>query len=303
MITPFGIAIRKLRLDKGLRLLDLAEMLGLSSSFISAVETGKKPIPAGYVDSIVRALRLPAGEVDELQMAADRSRAFINVDGLKGSQRELVAAFARKLDDLPQEFLEEIKKRVFKSTAGEIPFKRKRRGLLVDAVSTHALWDFAEKVRSAFVAAGEVCFPIMDVLEFRMPLIDDGFYLDPCSREEMGSEEGLVIAGSKCIKLREDVYEGAWKDVGRHRFTACHELGHYLLHRQVAFPRMRDDSHPVYRDAEWQADTFAGGLLMSRRHLVSLETTENAAAKCGMTPMAAGVMWSKYQKGGFLTAA
>lgn len=302
MITPFGIAIRKLRLDKGLRLLDMAEMLGFSSSFISAVETGKKPIPAGYVDSVVRVLALTPAEARELEMAADRSRAFVDVDRLKGSQRALVAAFARKLDDLPQDFLEEIKKRVFKSTADEIPFKRQRRGLLVEAVSTHALWDFAEKVRSAFVNDGEVCFPIMDLLEFRLPQIDDGFYLDPCSREEIGSEEGLVIAGSKCIKLREDVYEGAWKDVGRHRFTACHELGHYLLHRQVALPRMRDDSHPIYRDAEWRADTFAGGLLMSRRHLVALGTAESASAKCGMTPMAAGVMWSKYQKEGFLAA-
>ena len=47
MITPFGIATRKFRLDKGLRLLDLAQRLKLSSSFVSAVETGKKPsLPA-----------------------------------------------------------------------------------------------------------------------------------------------------------------------------------------------------------------------------------------------------------------
>ena len=38
-----------------------------------------------------------------------------------------------------------------------------------------------------------------------------------------------------------------------------------------------------------------------RRHLAALGSAENAAAKCGMTPMAASVMWSKYQKEGFLT--
>jgi transcriptional regulator with XRE-family HTH domain len=302
MITPFGIATRKLRLDKGLRLLDLAEKLNLSSSFISAVETGKKPIPADYVDAVIKAMSLTTAEAGELQKAADRSKTVIDVDGLHGSQRELVAAFARKVDVLPPEFLEEIKKRVFKSTAGEIPFKRKRKGLLVEAASTRALWDVAERVRSVFVPDDEVFFPVMDVLEFRLPAVEEGFYLDVCSHSEMGSEEGLVIAGSNCIKLRQDVYEGAWQDVGRHRFTACHELCHYILHRQVAFPRIRDDSHPVYRDAEWQADTFAGGLLVSRRHLAALRTAENAAAKCGMTPMAANVMWSKYQKEGFLGA-
>ena len=134
MITPFGIVTRKLRLDKGLRLLDLAKKLNLSSSFISAVETGKKPIPAGYVDSVVKALGLTQAEALELQRAADRSKTAVDIDGLQGSQRELVAAFARKLHDLPPEFLEEIKKQVFKSTAGDIPFKRKRKGLLVAAV-------------------------------------------------------------------------------------------------------------------------------------------------------------------------
>jgi transcriptional regulator with XRE-family HTH domain len=300
MITAFGIVTRKLRLDKGLRLLDLAKKLNLSSSFISAVETGKKPIPAGYVDSVVKALGLTSAEALELQRAADRSKTAVDIDGLQGGQRELVAAFARKLHDLPPEFLEEIKKQVFKSTAGDVPFKRGRKGLLVAAASTRTLWDFAEKVRSVFVGEEDVRFPIMDVLEFRLPALEEGFLLDVCSLAEMGAEEGLVLAGSNCIKLREDVYEGAWNDVGRHRFTACHELGHYLLHRQVAFARVRDDGHPIYRDAEWQADTFAGGLLMSARHLAGLGSAENAVAQCGMTPMAAGVMWSKYEKEGFL---
>jgi transcriptional regulator with XRE-family HTH domain len=300
MITPFGIATRKLRLDKGMRLLDMAEKLGFSSSFISAVETGKKPIPAGYMESVVRVLELTRSEALELQKAADSSKTFVDVDGLQGSQRELVAAFARKLHDLPPEFLEEIKKQVFKSTAGDVPFKRRRRGLLVPPLSMRTLWGFAERVRSLFVSDDEVCFPIMDVLEFRFQNFEKGFYLDVCSHAEMGAEEGLVLAGSDCIKLREDVYEGAWSGVGRHRFTACHEFFHFLAHRQVALPRLRDDSHLVYRDAEWQADTFAGGLLMSPKHLARLGCAENAVDECGMTQMAAVVMWSKYQKEGLV---
>ena len=54
----------------------------------------------------------------------------------------------------------------------------------------------------------------MDVLEFRLPALEEGFHLDVCSHAEMGAEEGLVLAGSNCVKLREDVYEGAWNDVG-----------------------------------------------------------------------------------------
>lgn len=119
MLTPFGIALRKFRLDRGLRLLDLAEALGQSSAFVSAVETGRKPIPAHYVEDVVAALKLGEGEGDELQRAADRTRSEVRVDRLSGQQRELVAAFARKVDEMPAEFLELLKKPVHKSLSCE----------------------------------------------------------------------------------------------------------------------------------------------------------------------------------------
>ena len=300
MITSFGIATRKFRLDKGLRLLDLAQRLGFSSSFVSAVETGKKPIPPGYVAAVSKALGLSGLEAQELQRTADRSKSAVDVDALGGAQRELVAAFARKLDELPPEVLELIKQQVFKSTEGDVPFKRHRRGLLVDPLSTKIIWGLADQIRSIFADSQQIYFPIMDVLEFRMCKFDEEFCIVVCSKDEMGSEEGLVVAGANCIKLREDVYEGAWNGVGRDRFTACHEFGHYLMHRQVTMARAREDSHPIYRDAEWQADTFAGAPLMNSSHLNQFNNYEDAATNCGMTPMAAKVMWSKYQKEGLL---
>ena len=298
MLTPFGIALRKLRLDKGLRLLDLAQALGHSSSFVSAVEIGRKPIPPGYIAAIAKALDLTPDEARPLQHAADRTRPTLSVDGLPGPQRELVAAFARNIDALPPEVLDEIRKHVFKAGSGEAPFRRRRPGLLVAPVSTAMLWRVADRVRRAFVDDAEVCFPIMDVLEFRLPRVLPDFHVAIGSRAEMGADEGRVVAGQLAIELREDVYEGAWRGSGRDRFTAAHELGHLLLHRHVTLARRRDDAHPIYSDAEWQADTFAGGLLLSARHLDRLTGPRDAAVRCGMTPSAASVMWAKYARDG-----
>ncbi len=45
MLTEFGKAIRKIRLDKGEILKDMAKRLGISSAFLSAVENGRKNVP------------------------------------------------------------------------------------------------------------------------------------------------------------------------------------------------------------------------------------------------------------------
>ncbi len=139
MLTPFGIAIRKQRLDKGLRLLDLADRLGFTPAFVSALETGKKPIPEGYVAAVARAMSLNMAEARELQSAADQTKSVVRVDHLPGEQREWVAAFARtletRLDEMPPDLVARLKKEIHKSIQGETPFKRTRRGLLVPPAS------------------------------------------------------------------------------------------------------------------------------------------------------------------------
>lgn len=303
MLTPFGLTIRKLRLDKGMRLLDLAQRIKRSPAFISAIETGKKTIPDGYVALVARGMGLDATEIKELRRAADRTKKAIAVENLPEDQRELVAAFARKLDELPSDVMEKLKKIVLKSADREIPFQRKRRGIFVPPMSTDVIRAFAEKIRSCFVEETQIDFPIMDVLEFRMASLIDGFYIDVKDKEAMGDEEGRVVAGRDCIALREDVYEGAWNDNGRDRFTACHELAHFLIHRTITIARIRDESEKIYCDAEWQADTFAGTLLMSPRHLHRFSEATDAAAICKMSPHAAQVMWGKYETEGRIQRA
>jgi transcriptional regulator with XRE-family HTH domain len=293
-LTPFGITARKLRLDKGLRLLDVAKILDCSAAFLSAIETGRKPIPDSFVLTVARAMKLSTDELAVLRKAADRTRKHVTIEKLPADQRELVAAFARRLDKVPAEMIAELKKIVLKSSDGDQPFHRKRRGIVVPPLSIEKLRDFAEQVRSVFVEDDQIEFPIMDVIEFRLGHIFEGFYIDIRDKESMGEDEGRVIGGTKGLALREDVYEGAWNGNGRDRFTACHEFGHFLMHRTITMARTREDTDKIFCDAEWQADTFAGTLLMSPRHLGKFTDSDDAASSCGMTGAAAKVMWAKY---------
>lgn len=297
MLTPFGRELRKLRVDRDLRLLDLAEKLGQSVAAVSAIETGRRPIPLDYVKLLSLNLNLSASVTERLQVAADQTHTEVQVGNLPVRDRELVAAFARSVSGLTDDQISDIRK-LFRSTEWDRPFHRRRRGWVVNPTSRDALTGAAERIRSAFIPPERVNFPVMRVVEMALPRIDPDFYLEICDRDVMGADEGRVMAGGTSIMLRSDVYKAACDDIGRARFTVCHELAHYFLHRQIAMARQPDAGSPIYCDAEWQADEFAGRLLMSVRHASSFTSADQAASKCGMSVEAAQVMMSKYHKEG-----
>lgn len=299
-LTPFGIASRKLRLDKSLKLLDVAQKIGVTSAFLSAVETGRKAIPDGFLLKISRALNLSTDEIKDLRRAVDKTRTEVRVDRKDEHQRELIAAFARQLDDVPQSMLDELKKIVLKSISGEIPFQRKRRGIFVPPLSTPVIRSYAEKIRSIFVSDSKVEFPIIDVIELAMIKIDPDFVFDVQDSEAMGLDEGRVPIGNNELVLRLDVYERACSGSPRDIFTAAHEFAHYLMHRKISFARAREDNDKIYCDSEWQADTFAATLLMSQRHAARFANSEEMASACGVSKNAAEVTWQKYVSEGVL---
>lgn len=52
MLTEFGKFTRKLRIDNGELLKNMADKLGVSSSYLSSVETGKRKVPLEWADKI-----------------------------------------------------------------------------------------------------------------------------------------------------------------------------------------------------------------------------------------------------------
>ncbi len=295
-LTPFGIALRKLRIEKELRLFDLAEAMQKSTALISAIETGRKTIPDGFVLEVARALDLNTAELRLLNSAKEQTRKEVKVEHLRGDQRELIAALARRLDDMPPSLIDELKKKVLKSAEGEIPFQRKRRGMLVSPMSAAAIESLAGKVRNVFCKMDRYDFPIIEVLEIKLQELEPRFVFDVRDGHEIDGDEGRVIPGEHLLILRTDVYDGACRHQARPRFTACHELGHYVMHHEATLSRATTNADPIYRDAEWQADMFAGALMLCRRHASELAGPDDAAAKCRMSPHAARVTYSKYER-------
>lgn len=111
MLTPFGKELRKLRIDQNKTLKDMADFVGVSSAFLSSVETGKRKINN---DLVIKAALFFNGDdtlLSKLKDAAWKSmnEYKLNVTGTDESTRETVAMFARNFSDLPEEKIRKIK--------------------------------------------------------------------------------------------------------------------------------------------------------------------------------------------------
>ncbi|MEH3063662.1 MAG: ImmA/IrrE family metallo-endopeptidase [Methylobacterium radiotolerans] len=128
--------------------------------------------------------------------------------------------------------------------------------------------------------------PFLDVprlLEYALGGIAPGFTFEVLDRDVMGSRHGQMDPGKRIVALRLDVYEGLIAGRGRDRFTACHEVGHAVLHGG-RLNRLAPGVKPApYRDPEWQANAFAGALLMPAHMMAVAESIEDAMAEFGVT--------------------
>ena len=120
MLNEFGKALRKIRIEHQELLKDMADKLGVSSAYLSAVETGKRRIPQGWVNNIVELYSLDSHQGSLLQDAMDRAVPDITIplDGASMAKRDAVLSFARALDGLSDEELSKIMSTMKKKSKG-----------------------------------------------------------------------------------------------------------------------------------------------------------------------------------------
>lgn len=106
-LTGFGVLLRKHRLDRGETLYDMAQAIGVSSSFLSAVETGQKRAPDDLVDRLVQHLNLDMLDQLELREAAQQTgpELRISLRGKSKDAREVAAMFARRFESCDMDAL------------------------------------------------------------------------------------------------------------------------------------------------------------------------------------------------------
>jgi transcriptional regulator with XRE-family HTH domain len=128
-MTPFGVRLRQLRAERGIGLKEMADALGVSGAYLSALEHGRRGRPThAMVVAICAQLNIIWDEADELMRLARISHPRVTVDtaGLPAAATELANLLAERIRNLPPERTERILQ-LLKSAPTSPPRRRKAR--------------------------------------------------------------------------------------------------------------------------------------------------------------------------------
>lgn len=85
----------------------MAQKLGVSMSYLSAIENGKRPIPQGWRDELVRLYSLTDRNTRDLDASIYQSfqeiKITLDLNRFSGADRDRLIAFARRYDALGDE--------------------------------------------------------------------------------------------------------------------------------------------------------------------------------------------------------
>jgi HTH-type transcriptional regulator, competence development regulator len=120
MLTLFGKFCRKLRIDNGDLLKDMAGKLEVTSSYLSAVENGKRNVPHNWIDKISDLYSLSSEDYNELKQAVEASKKVVKLDftDFSSEDKNTILALAREFKGLDEDDKIKIKNILHKNKNG-----------------------------------------------------------------------------------------------------------------------------------------------------------------------------------------
>ena len=112
MVTEFGKVLKIIRINSGDTAKVMAERLGISVPYLSAIENGRRDIPTDLPDKLIKAYNLSERDQQKIRDAVVTSKDKVKIDltDLAEKKRRVILALAN--DEIDNDTLDEICKMV-----------------------------------------------------------------------------------------------------------------------------------------------------------------------------------------------
>lgn len=113
MLSGYGKLLRKIRIDYGELLYDMAKKLKISPTMLSYIENGKREIPQDFTEKVITCYGLREDIAEQLRLEESQYRKTIkmelsSIDSIE--KRKTVMLFARTFNNINDEVLAKIRK-------------------------------------------------------------------------------------------------------------------------------------------------------------------------------------------------
>ena len=111
MLSEYGKVLRKIRIDKDVNMKLMAQAIGITSSHLCMIEKGRRNIPNGLTQHVIKHYKLSNEQAKELQKAELLSRNIIEIElvDMDLSKKTLILSLAKNLKNMTCEQVEMIK--------------------------------------------------------------------------------------------------------------------------------------------------------------------------------------------------
>lgn len=110
-MTPFGERLRQLRIERGVTQKQMAEAIGISAAYLSALEHGRRGAPSWVlVQKVVGYFNVIWDEAEELQhlAASSHPRIVVDTSGLSPKATRMANRLASEVAGLDEDTLDEL---------------------------------------------------------------------------------------------------------------------------------------------------------------------------------------------------
>lgn len=114
MVTQLGKILRIIRINTGDSMRSMADKLGMSVSYLSAIENGKRSVPSDFEEKVISKYSLSEKDKSNLRNAISQTMDKVKVDITELSEKKRKLLFAISKNEIDEDTIDKLCEIIYK---------------------------------------------------------------------------------------------------------------------------------------------------------------------------------------------